>query len=152
MENNPQEEIEDNELHEELPLLNPTRPSRNSTLKTKFIGGFLAILACFIFTWVAYFVQTFGENVSDIMFVRSVLQIVVFAMVIKYWKLDFWLCRNHFESKNKYWLHCALLIFQVSKVKVFHNNGLASQCGKTRNFPSSRIILPNYFFSTFFVV
>ena len=106
--------LEETESEEEVPLLNPSQPSRNSTLKTKFVGGFLAILACFIFTWVAYFVQTFGENVSDIMLVRSVLQMVIFALVIKYWKLDFWLCRNHFESNTKYWLHCGLLIFQVS--------------------------------------
>ena len=104
---------------EEVPLLNSSQPSRNSTLKTKFVGGFLAILACFIFTWVAYFVQTFGVNVSDIMLVRSVLQMVIFALVIKYWKLDFWLCRDHFESNTKYWLHCGMLIFQVSK-KISH--------------------------------
>ena len=97
-------------LAEEVPLLNPTHTLR----RNKIIGSVFAIQACFIFTWVAFMVQTFGENVSDIMFVRSLLQTVIFAFVMKYQKLDFWLCRNDFESRKKYWLHCGLLIFQVS--------------------------------------
>ena len=105
-------------MDEETPLINqniePQRDSRN-TIKYKIIGGCLALTACFTFTWIAFFVKSFNQDVTDVLFIRSALQSILFACVLKYYKIPFWLEASDYESKKIYWLNCFLVLFQVSE-------------------------------------
>ena len=88
-------------MDEETPLLDqniePQRDSRN-TIKYKIIGGCLALTACFTFTWIAFFVKSFNQDVTDVLFIRSALQSILFACVLKYYKIPFWLEASDYES------------------------------------------------------
>ena len=105
-------------MEEATPLLdndiNSPRDQRNYPKNQLVLGCCLALAACLTFTWIQFFVKTFDQDFTDILFTRSVLQTIIFAGVVKYYQLSFWLDASNYESRKLYWLNCFLMIFQVS--------------------------------------
>ena len=105
-------------MEEATPLLDSNidsrRDQRNYPKNQLVLGCCLALAACLTFTWIQFFVKTFDQDFTDILFTRSVLQTIIFAGVLKYCQLSFWLDASNYESRKMYWLNCFLMIFQVS--------------------------------------
>ena len=129
-------------MDEETPLLASINPHlieapRNRNLKSQFLGSTLALLvrlqkgtyfkweyvtttfdlllqAAFLFAWNAFFVKEFHQDFVDVIFVRSLIQIVIFGGLTWKKSISFLPNRIEYETSCQYGLKCFLMIFQVS--------------------------------------
>ena len=71
--------------------------------------------SAFIFAWNAYFVKEFHQDFVDVIFVRSLVQMLIFGGLAMKKDIEFLPPRQDL-TPSQYWTKCFLMIFQVSPI------------------------------------
>ena len=69
--------------------------------------------SAFVFAWNAYFVKEFHQDFVDVIFVRSLVQMLIFGGLAMKKDIEFLPPRQDL-TPSQYWTKCFLMIFQVS--------------------------------------
>ena len=96
-----------------LPSNNERQRSDPPTLKVQILAGFCAFLCSIIFSSNNLLIQAYNLHCTDLLILRSIIQVIIFGTLLKLQNITWWPSRELYPNIKDYIIEVVLVTMQV---------------------------------------